>query len=155
LIGEEISKGLSKQIETRVFNKKNTAPLFSGLIIIVFLFLFAMYEGNKSSVKQNTYIEQPVVNDFYIIKFNKIFTEADPKHKYGSMVVKRLSLGPLEQVEFQVSTTIYNKVSGVLNDISDKNILLESYYGENYLYFDIDKLKKMNGDGIIYSIKRF
>ena len=151
LIGEEISKELSKQIEATVFNKQNTIPLFSGLIIIVFLFLLGMYEVEKTNIRENTYIEQPAINDLYIVNFNKIFTETDPKYKYGLMKIKKVSLG---QVEFQVSKVIYNRASGVRKDIRERKTLSESYYEKDFLYIDIDKLKKMKDDGAINSIKR-
>jgi DNA-directed RNA polymerase subunit RPC12/RpoP len=45
LIGKEIPKDLSKQIKTMVFTKRNTIPMFSGLIIIACLALFVAYAG--------------------------------------------------------------------------------------------------------------
>jgi len=152
LIGEEISNKSSKQIKAIVFNKKNTIPLFSGVIIITFLFLLAMYEGNKTSIREYTYIEQPAINDIYTVNFNKLFTDTETKYKYGLMKISSMSL---EKIKFKVSKKAYNKVSGVWKDIREIKTLPRSYYDKDFLYISINELKKLKDSGAIYSIDRF
>jgi hypothetical protein len=151
LIGEEISNKSSKQIKAIVFNKQNTIPLFSGLIIITFLFLLTMYEGNKKSVREYTYIEQPAINDIYTVNFNKLYSDTESEYKYGLMKISSISL---EKIKFKVSKKAYNKVSGVRKDIREIKTLSRSYYDKDFLYISISELKKLKDSGAIYSIDR-
>lgn len=151
LIGKELPKTLSKQIKSTVFTKKNTLPMYSGLVVITFLALFLAYEIEQDELKEAAYIDLPAINDLYIVNFTRIFNDTDPKYKYGVMRVKYLSSS---QVELQVSTIAYNKTSGVQSDISDKKALLDTYYDNESIYMDISKLKEMKESGAIYSITR-
>lgn len=151
LVGKELPPELSKQIKSTLFTKKKTLPMFSGLIIIAFLMLFGVFTIQQDNAQEAAYINQPAVNDIYIVNFTKIFTDTDPKFKYGAMRVKYLSS---TQIELQVSSMAYNKASGVLDDIRDKKSSSDSYYENELLYIDIDKLKEMKSTGAIYSVER-
>ncbi len=151
LIGKEIPADLAKQIESTVFNTKNTAPMFLGLIIIACLVLFGFYAAGQSSVQEAAYIEQPAANDLYIVNFTKIFKDTDPTYKYGILRIKQISTG---QVEFQVSRVAYNKASGASKDIRKGKASSDAYYDTEPLFIDIKKLKSMKDSGAIYSIDR-
>ena len=124
LVGKELPKKLSKQIKSTVFTKKNTLPMYSGLVVITFLVLFLAYDMKQDELKDAAYIEQPAINDLYIVNFTRIFNDTDPEYKYGVMRVKHLSSN---QVELQVSTIAYNKTSGVQKDIRAEKALLDAY----------------------------
>lgn len=125
--------------------------MFSGLIIITCLILFGVYAAQQDNIQEAAYVEQPAVNDLYIVNFTKIFTGVDPKYKYGLMKIKQISAG---QVEFQVSKIAYNKTSGVRKDIRERKTSSDSYYESEPLSIDIGKLKSMKDTGAIYSIER-
>jgi hypothetical protein len=151
LVGKELPKQLSKQIKSTVFNKKNTLPMFFGLIVITLFVLFLAYSIQQDNIKEAAYIEQPAINDLYIVNFTKVFDDADPDYSYGVMRVKHLSSN---QVELQVSKIGYNKVSGVQKDIRNSKTTPDSYYDGDPLYIEIDKLKEMKESGAIYSVDR-
>ncbi|WP_432459306.1 hypothetical protein [Agarivorans sp. QJM3NY_25] len=151
LIGKELPSDLAKQIKSTVYNLKNTLPMFSGLIIIACLALTLSYSLQQNGLQEVAYIEQPVINDLYIVNFTKIFTEADPKYKYGLIRIKQISVN---KVTFQVSQVAYNKASGVRKDIEENKALADSYYDDEPLSFDIKQLKLMKDSGAIYSIER-
>jgi len=151
LVGKELEPELAKQIKTTVFTKKNTLPMFSGLILISILVLFGAIAAQRDDMQDATYIEQPAINDLYIVNFTKVFNDTDSKHKYGVMRVKSLSSS---QVEIQVSKIAYNKTSGVRKDIKERNTSADSYYDSELIYIDIGKLKEMKESGAIYSVER-
>jgi DNA-directed RNA polymerase subunit RPC12/RpoP len=151
LIDKELPEDLSKDIKGTVFNKKNTIPMFSGLIIIAVLALFVTYSVQQDGIQEAAYIEQPTINDLYVVDFTKIFTDTDPKYKYGLMRIKQISSG---QVMFEVSQIAYNKTSGVRKDIRERKTSSDSYYDSEPFYIDISKLKAMKDTRAIKSIER-
>ncbi len=151
LVDKELPEDLSKKIKETVFNKKNTIPMFSGLIIIACLALLVTYSAQQDNIKEASYIGQPAINDLYIVNFTKLFTDTDPKYKYGVIRIKEISSG---EVEFQVSKIAYNKTSGVRKDIRERKAFSDSYYDNKPLYIEIDKLKDVKKSGAIYSIER-
>lgn len=151
LIDNELPEDLSIDIKGNVFNKKNTIPMFSGLMIIAILALFVTYTVQQDNAQEAAYIEQPAINDLYIVDFTKIFTDTDPKYKYGILRIKQISSG---QAEFQVSQIAYNKTSGVRKDIREGKTSSDSYYDSEPFYIDISKLKTMKDTRAINSIER-
>ena len=125
--------------------------MFSGLMIIAILALFVTYTVQQDNAQEAAYIEQPAINDLYIVDFTKIFTDTDPKYKYGILRIKQISSG---QAEFQVSQIAYNKTSGVRKDIREGKTSSDSYYDSEPFYIDISKLKTMKDTRAINSIER-
>ncbi len=151
LIDKEIPKELSGKIAATVFNRKNTLPMFTGLFLIAILTVFGIFSAYQDDVQEAAYIEQPAVNDIYIVDLTKIFDNMDKKYRYGAMRIKQISSG---QVEFQVSTIAYNKASGVRKDISAGKASADSYYDSEPLFVDLEKLKDIKSAGAINSIER-
>lgn len=151
LVGKELPEDLAKKIKPMVFSKKNVVPMFSGLIVIACLILFGAYLAQQEDIKEAAYIEQPALNDLYIVDFTKIFTDVDPGYKYGLMKIHQISA---DQAEFQVSKLVYNKTSVVRKDIRDGKTYSDSYYDDESLYVDIGNLQSMMDSGAIYSIER-
>ncbi|WP_432467871.1 hypothetical protein [Agarivorans sp. Z349TD_8] len=151
LIGKELPSDLAKQIKKTVYNLKNTLPMFSGLIIIACLALTLSYSLQQNSLQEVAYIEQPAINDIYIVNFTKIFPQADSKYKYGLIRIKQVSEN---KIQFQVSQIAYNKAAGARKDIEENKALADSYYDDEPLSFDIKQLKLMKDSGAIYSIER-
>ncbi|OEF06848.1 hypothetical protein [Vibrio genomosp. F10] len=151
LVGKELPNELSNKIKSAVFTKRNSLPMFSGLIIAACMALSVTYSIQQNNKLEDSYIEQPIVNDLYIVDFTKIFEDIDPAYKYGLMRIKQVSLG---QAEFQVSKTAFNKTSGVRKDIRNGKTDSDTYYDSDFLYVDISKLKSMKTSKAIRSIER-
>ncbi|WP_226665170.1 hypothetical protein [Microbulbifer aggregans] len=151
LIGKEVPKDLGKIIKSEVFNKKNIAPMFSGTILIACLILFLAAAVSTNESQEFAYIEQPAVNDLYIVRLPEIFEDADPDFQYGLLKISRLDAG---QAELQVSKTGYNRVKGVRKDIRKQRTADNSYFQEQPIYIDTAKLKEMKESGAIYAIER-
>ena len=101
--------------------------MFFGLIVITLFVLFLAYSIQQDNIKEAAYIEQPAINDLYIVNFTKVFDDTDPDYSYGVLRVKYVSPN---QVELQVSKMVYNKVSGVQKDIYEADNLFK--YGQQY-----------------------
>jgi DNA-directed RNA polymerase subunit RPC12/RpoP len=151
LIGKELPEDLSKKIKQTVFNKKNTLPMFSGLIIIACLAMFMTYLAQEGNKREAVYIEQPLAGDIYTVDFTKIFTDTDTEYRYGSMRIKAIQSG---EAELQVSKIAYNKRSGVRKDITKDKTSLDSYYEDDTMYVDLADLKQMKESGAIKNITR-
>jgi hypothetical protein len=151
LVDKELPEGLLKQIKSNIFTKKKTLPMFSGLIMITCLILFAAFAIQQENMEEVAYLEQPAVNDLYTVNFTKIFKDTDPEYKYGVIRVKHLSS---EQAELQISNIAYNKTSGARKDIRKGETSSDSYYANESLYVDISKLKEMKESGAIFSVER-
>jgi DNA-directed RNA polymerase subunit RPC12/RpoP len=151
LIGKEIPKELSQKIKATVFTKKKILPMFSGLIILACFVLFMTFSVQQDSVQERTYIEQPAINDLYIVDFTKIFEGFDSEYNYGIMRIKNISSG---QVEFQISQNTYSNPSAVLKDIRERKITADSYADNKYWTLDVSKLKVMKETKAIDSIER-
>lgn len=151
LVDKEVPAALSEKIKATVFTNKNTLPMFTGLIIIACLISAVGFAVQQDNMKEVAYIEQPAINDLYIVNFTKIFNDTDPTYKYGAMRIKQISA---TQAELQVSKTAYNKTSGVRKDIRERKTSSDAYYDGKPVYIDISKLKEMKESGAIYSIER-
>ena len=114
LIDDEVPSHLTEQIKSGVFSTGNTLPMFSGLIIIGLLAMGLMYMSQQDDALEATYIAQPEINDFYVVKLTEIFVEADSEYPYGLMRVGEISPDGLEM---QIATMMYNLPTGVQDDI--------------------------------------
>lgn len=151
LVDKELPPELSKQIKSMIFTKKKVMPMFTGLIIIALLVLFGVFTAQQKNAQDVAYIQNPQVNDIYIVNFNKLFKASDSEYKYGAMRIKELSSA---EVELQLSSIAFNKTSGVKDDINANKASVDTYYEKKTLYIDIAKLKEFQDSGVIYSIER-
>jgi hypothetical protein len=157
LFDKDIPNDQTASIRTSVFTKRNTLPLFTGLIVASALFMSSLVTilvaGGLHSATDYapSYLEQPAVNDIYIVDFTRLFTGADPKFKYGALRVKELFDG---QAELQVARIAYNKMSGVRKDIRSRRTSDHSYYESESMFVDVIELKNMQSSGAIRSIRR-
>ncbi len=121
------------------------------MIIILCLIMFGVHAGKQDAIKETAYMEYPLINDLYIVDFDKIFTDVDPTYKYGVMRLRDYSYG---DIEFQVSKLVYNKTSGVFSDIRNGKTSSDEYYDSEVLFIDSGKLHEWKDSGAIYSIER-
>lgn len=151
LADEEIPKDMGQQIKSSVFNKKNTIPMFAGLMIIACLMIFAMVVSAIDDKKEAEYLGSPMTNDFYIVDITKIFKDADSEYSYALMRVKSVSG---DGVELMISKIGYNLPSGPAKDIDNRKAGKDDYYAEETIRIGLSGLGKMKADGAIYSVER-
>lgn len=109
------------------------------------------YSAEQDRAQEAAYIEEPVVNDYYIVDYTKIFEDADPDYSYGVM---RVTAVEGDEIAFRLSNYSYNIPSGVREDIRDSETGQDGYYGEEEFWFYKASLGEMQDDGTIYSIER-
>jgi hypothetical protein len=151
LLGSELPEQLVKGIKTSVFKKKNTLPLFSGLLIILCLAAFLSYAVYEDIKQEAAYFEHPAVNDFYTVDFKIMYPDSDPKYHYGLMRIKSITES---EVEFQVSQLAYDKAKGVSKDISSGKANSDAYYDKETVVLPLEQLKVIKNSGAIYDIDR-
>lgn len=151
LVDDEIPKHMVDQIKSGVFSTGNTLPMFSGLFIIGLLVMGLVYMSKQDDALEATYIAQPLVNDFYIVDLTDIFVEADDEYPYGLMRVTDVSSDGLEM---QIANMMYNKPSGVQDDIRAGKVMSNDYYTNESVFFEMAEIESLQQDGAIYSIER-
>lgn len=148
---KELSKELGHEIKNTLFTKKRVAPMFAGLMILALLFVFGYVAAINDNKQEIACIQQPQVNDYYLVNFTKIFDEADGTFKYGLMRVKSVAG---EEIELMVGTMGYNKTSGPRQDIKSLKVNEKDYYLDETFLTDVEALKQMKEEGAIYSVER-
>ena len=151
LVGDEVPSHFVDEIKPGVFTTGNTLPMFSGLILIGLIAIGLTYAGQQADVREATYITQPAVNDYYVVDFTEMYTEADSEYPYGLLRVANVSSGV---VELQVGSMIYNRTTGVRSDIRDGKAAAENYYESETLHFGLAELQGLKESGAIRSIVR-
>ena len=151
LVGEEVPSHLVDQIKSGVFTTGNTLPMFSGLILIGLIVIGLAYTGQQADTREAAYIAQPAVNDYYVVDFREIYTEADAEYPYGLMRVSDVSTSG---IEVQVGSMIYNMASGVRQDIRDGKATADDYYEAETIFFGLAELQDLRDSGAIHSIER-
>lgn len=152
-MGKELPDDLSREIKRTVFKKKNTVPMFSGLIIIACVILFTTSSAKLSDIEEASYVEQPAQNDLYIVNLTKVFPDIDidPEYKYGVMRIKNVYS---DQAEFQIGNIGYSRTSGARKDIGERKTSIDSYYYAESMYVDLGEIKKMKESDAILSVER-
>ena len=151
LVGEEVPTHLVDQIKSGVFTTGNTLPMFSGLILIGLIAIGLTYAGKQVDAREDTYIAQPAVNDYYVVDFREIYIEADADHPYGLMRVSDVSTSG---IEVQIGNMIYNMASGVKQDIRDGKAAADDYYEPETIFIELAELQDLRNSGAIHSIER-
>lgn len=152
LMGKDLPEQVRQDIKSAVFTKKTLLPAFAGLILFALAAAFAGYAGHEESKKEAAYLEQPAVNDYYIVNLPKLFPKADGAHPYGILKVKAISGSRLEVI---VANYAYNRASGARQAITKHETDRADYFSTDPLSFDAGDLKKFKADGALYAIKRY
>ena len=151
LIDDEIPSHMVEDIRSSAFSSASVLPMFSGLAIIAALIGFAFFAGARDRQQEAAYLEQPAINDYYVVDYTKIFDDADPEYKYGVM---RVSAVNGDEITFLLSNYAYNLASGVKNDIRNGDASRDDYYSQDGIWFYTADLSAMQKDGTIHSIER-
>ena len=151
LIHKNIPSVISNKIKNAIFNKKNTMPLFSGPIILFALVIYIAIDVKLENINQTKYINNPMIDDIYIVNLHGVDTNIDEKYNYGALRVINIFL---ERIEFQVSSSGHEDSSGVRADIKSKKTSEYTYYNSKPLYIAKEQLPLMKKSNAILSIKR-
>lgn len=151
LVGDEVPSHLVEQIKDNVFTTGRTLPMFSGFFIIALIGLGIANVARQDNAREETYLAQPAVDDYYIVDFAKIFNAADPEYHYGVMQITNVT--PTD-VEMRISTVAFNMASGVRQDIKDGMAAADSYYEEGTVTIEIGELQAFAETGAVHSIER-
>jgi hypothetical protein len=152
LMGKDLPDQIRQNIKSAVFTRKSVLPAFAGLILFAIAVAFAGYAGHEESKKEAAYLEQPAVNDFYIVNLPKLFTKSDPAHPYGILKVNAISGSRLEVI---VGNYAYNRAEGARKAITKRETAQGGYFAPEPFSLDAGDLKKFKADGSLYAIKRY
>ena len=151
LLHEQIPNMVSDKIKRTIFNKKNTLPFFAGPIVLCALVMFIVISIQWGNFNETKYLNNPMVNDIYIVDLNKLNRVTDEQHQYGAMRVLNIFLA---KVEVQVSVSGYSSRAEVSDDIKNKKASAYTYYNSHLLYLSKDQLLAMKTANTILSVKR-
>ena len=87
MLDDEIPPHMLGDIRESLFSAGRTLPMYSGAMIIAALIGFGMVSAEQDRAQEIAYIDQPVMNDYYIVDYTKMFEDADPEYSYGVMRV--------------------------------------------------------------------
>lgn len=152
LLGKDLPDHIRQNIKSVVFAAKSVWYAFTGLVLIAVVIAFAGYAGYEESKREAAYLEQPAVNDYYIVNLPKLFAKADTAHPYGILKVKNVAGG---RIEVMVSNYAYNRSDGPRQAITKHETDRAGYFAAETLSFDAGDLKKYKASGALYSIKRY
>ena len=136
-----------------VFSLKKYAIIFSGLLIAICIIASSHYiKSQQNRLKQDGIINNPLVNDLYIVNYKLLFSDFDPIYKYGVMKIERMND---RKIEFIISTVSYQKVSSVERDIRKKDIEKKDYFDHKPLHIKMKNIKELRVLGTIKSVSRY
>ncbi len=138
------------QIRTSVFSAGRILPLFTGSVLLAVLFGFVYFSAQQDDQLEFAYVQNPVVNDLYILDFTEVFDEADPEYKYGVMRV--VSVGETD-VEVSVSNYSYDRSHIKASDLSN-DMAGADFFAEETLIIDRESLVSLKQDGTIRDVRR-
>lgn len=151
LVGKELPKDLRGNIKEAVFNKKNTAPMFAGLIVVSVLIVMVGMGAEQSESKSDEYVESPAVGDLYVINLPKIFESTNSEYKYGVMRVRQTFE---DGVEVDVGSFSYNRSSGSDKAIRKGEVSESGYFEGEPVYLTEDQLTSFRESRAILSVSR-
>lgn len=149
-VDKELPDIMLDQIKASVFSAGRILPMFTGSVLLAVLFGFVYFSAQQDDQLELAYVQNPVVNDLYIMDFTEVFEAADREYKYGVMRV--VSVGETD-VELSVSNYSYDrsyiKASDLRNDMTGAD-----FFAEEKLFIDRESLESMKQDGTIRDVRR-
>ena len=151
LEGKELPKALSSKIKKVVFTKKNTAPMFAGVIIFVLLITAASISVKRDDSNSDNYVESPAVGDLYVVNFEKMIEGANTGYKYGVMRVLQVSQ---DGVELAISKNGYKRSSSTNKAIRNGETSKPDFFESEPAFMKIGQLKTFRESKAILSVSR-
>ncbi|MGI9304442.1 MAG: hypothetical protein ACR2RB_17315 [Gammaproteobacteria bacterium] len=122
-------------------------PHWKYLVWVIFgaaVFVIGAYLGEPDRIQDSAQIDQPVIDELYLVDFSELFDDTDPVYRYG--VLKVTEVGARD-IEFLVSKLAYNQLAGPRSDIEYSETNLRSYYESEPVRVDRGKLTQMRESG--------
>ncbi|MCE2595760.1 hypothetical protein K6Y31_13190 [Motilimonas cestriensis] len=148
LIRDEFPAYIANRIRENIFNAKNIAPSFIGLLIIAFILIAMVLGYSFNQAQLERYIAKPAINDIYIIDNYEIFDRNRESYRYAAMMITRVAN---DEAEFVLSKYTYSKSKGIDRDIAAKYM---PTWGSNSVVFTREELASFHQAGAIYDISR-
>jgi len=150
LMDKEIPAEVRQALSSKLFTRGRIVPLFSGLILIAVLFAGVAFVAKQDADNEAVYIQQPMVNDLYLVDYSRVFNDDDIEFRHGVMRVVSVNG---DKVKFQLSTHAFDRVSGVRKDVRDGNAHVDSYYDET-MFMSLNELLSLRSGGGLHGITR-
>ena len=151
LVGKELPKPLKRDIKKAIFNGKNTAPMFAGLILFSALVVMIGISGEQRESNTDSYVESPEIGDLYVVNFYKISESANSEYKYGVMRVRQTFE---DWVEMDIGGYSYNRSSGSDRAIRKGEVSESGYFEGEPVYLTGDQLASFRESRAILSVSR-
>jgi hypothetical protein len=148
---KELPDEIGKELKSTIFTPKRMLPMFAGLILLAIVAAGGFVSVQADNRNEAVLIQNPMVNDIYLVNFAELYNEADQTYKYGLMKVKAISGN---EIELLVSTIGYSKPYGPSDDIRNHEANSRKYYADQTIILSHEQLKQLKSMGTIYSIER-
>lgn len=152
LTGDELPRELAARLGRALFTRRRLLPTYSGAAIVASLVLLVGLAVHDDSTQETAYLDQPQVNDLYVVDLPKVFEDADPDYPYG---VLRISAVNANGVAMQIGQTVYTRSSGAMKDVRSPKVSGPDYYlDQPPTWFATAELRDLKSSGAIRSIER-
>lgn len=126
-------------------------PIEYWAIIIPLIFLYSEYHHFKMEKRDVLYLTSPIVNDYYITDFSKIFDDVEKTYKYGILKVIQVNN---EDIDVVISNFVFERNTGPSKDIINKNVDSKDYFLSETISFNKDELLFLKENKAIYRVYR-
>lgn len=147
LLRGEFPDYIANRISDNIYNAKNTAPSFIGLLIVVLMIMAMVLGHSYRQAKVERYIVDPTSNDVYIIDNHKVFDERREWGEYAAMMVTRVDS---DETEFVLSNFSYRERTRIDRDI-DANIFT---WSNKKVILSREQMTSLHQAGAILDITR-
>ncbi|WP_159064831.1 hypothetical protein [Thaumasiovibrio subtropicus] len=151
VMDKEMPTELRKEVKAQVCAGKKLWWRYAGVMLIATAIGVGTINAKVEDSNTIDYLKQPVANDVYLSDFTLLLDNIEPGYNYGAMRVKHVTAN---EVELELSKFVYNKRSGVREDIRNGEAYDDAYYSEDMIYLDIPELQQLKSDGIVLSVTR-
>lgn len=145
----------AKDVEAKL--QKNPIPFGSrfgwvflvGLIVVIVA--FGAVEGQQRDTRMAQYLDAPQAGDLYVVNVAKLMKNPEKPVMYGVMRIKTVRNG---QIEFDMPTTGYNKVTAATQDMQNGKMSTVGYFAAQTLTMSTSDAHSLRKDGTIHSVER-
>lgn len=108
-------------------------------------------EGRQRDERTAALLDAPRPNDLYVVNVAKLMKNPESSTMYGVMRIKSVRGG---QIEFDLPTLSYNKITGATKDIDHGKVLQPGYFLPETVVMPNDKVRSLRNEGAIHSVSR-
>lgn len=148
---DRIPSHLMDRIRPKLFPLSKILWKFSGLVLLAILITGITIKVQDDIEKEKNYLSSPMLNDYYVADFTKIYNDADIDFRYGILKVIQVNEN---LIVVQPSHVVYSKLSGAISDINKGKINKHNYFRNDEMSKSINQLQLMKSKGIIRKVKR-